>query len=76
MRSYSGIRTALGTRGALAYLHDYHEQHINRDGTWGDAVYEMDMRGHDEREVAEHARFMDECGADFIRYRRFNKEKL
>ena len=69
MRSYRAIRERLGTRGALAYLHDYHEQHVNRNGTWADAMYEMDWRGHEEKEVAEHARFMDSCGADFIRYK-------
>ena len=68
MRSYSGIRKRLGTRGALRYFRDYHQARVNPDGAWTDAIYTLDSYGADEREVASHARFMDECGSDLQKY--------
>lgn len=68
MKSYSGIRKRLGTRGAIAYLRDYHQQRINPEGTWSDAISTLESYGADEREIAQHARFMDECGSDLQKY--------
>ncbi len=68
MRSYTAIKKTLGTKGALQYLRDYHQQRINTEGTWADAIYTLESYGADEREVATHAQFMNECGSDFIKY--------
>lgn len=53
--------------------HDYHQSRVNVDGSWARAVDTVWQYGGEERDIAQHARFMDDCGPDFIRYRRFTE---
>lgn len=73
MRSYSGLRRSVGTKGALAYLRDYHNSRVHPGMSWGDAVGLLESHGHDEKDVAQHARFMDDMGADLWKYRHMSQ---
>lgn len=58
----------------MHYLHDYHQQRIDVNGTWQDALEKLEWYGpNDESKIAEHARFMDSCGSDFIKYSQYSK---
>jgi hypothetical protein len=70
IKSYSGLRKYLGTRGAICYLKDYHCSRLNENGTWNDALHLLWNYGHEESDVTNHAQCMDECGADLIRYKK------
>lgn len=69
MRKLSGLRRYLGTNAALRYLKDYHCSRIDLDGSWAAALHTLWFNHGEEDEVMEHARFMDKCGPDLIRYR-------
>jgi len=69
MTYYIHLLNYLGEKGALRYLKDYHESRVDLNGSFDDAVYLLDSRGHNEKEIMQHAKFMDECGSDLLKYK-------
>ena len=73
MRTLGGLRRHLGLKATLHYLRDYHQSRIDVNGTWQQAVDTLDWYGpQDDAKIVEHARFMDSCGSDLDKYRRYN----